>query len=346
MRSGRCRSIPLIDPGQHATRTTVQQSLRLDHRYAPWLDALESVGAPPYIVRLPDAQQAHRQLAELAVPDGPAAEALDALPSPAGDPEIWWLLERCQHRLVADTGGFTRVQAWPSLPLPLGAVGRYFYLYVFLAALPHVRSWHAANGVAPEISRLTLADAGKQVEIHGRTHGAGGMHTQDWLTWHFRCALYRLGRLQFNRSEIGYDAERLERAGAPFCHGDQALGTHIPEVGPLTPEACDASLRQARPFFEELFGGSTYRWATCNSWLLDDQLAEYLPAGSNIIRFQRRFHLLPGGTDGDQSVLEFVFRRPGADLSDLPQRTTLERAVVAHLRAGRHWVTRSGWLEL
>lgn len=295
---------------------------------------------------LPGPAEARRQLAELAVPDAAAAEAIETLPSPSGDREIWWLLERCQHWLVSDAGGFRPLGAWPSLPLSLGPVGRYFHLYVFLATLPQVRSWHAAKGVPDPISRLTLTDTGKQLEIHGRTHGIGGMHAQHWLTWHFRCSLYRLGRLQFNRSEIGYEAEKLEQAGAPFRPGDQALATHIPEVGPLTPEACDASFGQARPFFEQLFFGSTYRWATCNSWLLDDQLAEYLPAGSNIIRFQRRFHLLPGGSDGDQAVLEFVFRRPGADLSELPQRTTLERAVVAHLRSGRHWVSRSGWLEL
>jgi hypothetical protein len=32
-------------------------------------------------------------------------------------------------------------------------------------------------------------------------------------------------------------------------------------------------------------------------------------------------------------------------LDDLPQRTTLERAIVAHLRAGGHWRARTGWFE-
>jgi hypothetical protein len=30
----------------------------------------------------------------------------------------------------------------------------------------------------------------------------------------------------------------------------------------------------------------------------------------------------------------------------LPQRTTLERAIVGHLRAGEHWRNRTGWLAL
>jgi hypothetical protein len=33
-------------------------------------------------------------------------------------------------------------------------------------------------------------------------------------------------------------------------------------------------------------------------------------------------------------------------LNALPQRTTLERAVVEHLCRGRHWRMRTGWLQL
>jgi GNAT-like C-terminal domain len=43
--------------------------------------------------------------------------------------------------------------------------------------------------------------------------------------------------------------------------------------------------------------------AICTSWLLDDQLAAYLKPDSNIIRFQRRFSLLPDSSDGDDDVL-------------------------------------------
>ncbi|AQZ64596.1 unnamed protein product [[Actinomadura] parvosata subsp. kistnae] len=52
---------------------------------------------------------------------------------------------------------------------------------------------------------------------------------------------------------------------------------------------------------------------TCGSWLLDDQLRAYLPAGSHILAFQRRFRLL-------------------------------ERAVADHLAAGGTWYGRVGWL--
>jgi hypothetical protein len=53
-----------------------------------------------------------------------------------------------------------------------------------------------------------------------------------------------------------------------------------------------------------------------------------------------------GGSDGDRAVFEFVFRRVRPSLDELPQRTTLERAVVTHLRSGRHWQSRLGWIAL
>jgi hypothetical protein len=45
-------------------------------------------------------------------------------------------------------------------------------------------------------------------------------------------------------------------------------------------------------------------------------------------------------------LLSFVFHRKEPDLDALPQETTLQRAVVAHLRGGGHWHGRTGWFEL
>ncbi|MGH3660079.1 MAG: acyltransferase domain-containing protein, partial [Micromonosporaceae bacterium] len=78
---------------------------------------------------------------------------------------------------------------------------------------------------------------------------------------------------------------------------------------------------------------------TCSSWLLDPQLAEYLPEHSRIIQFQRRFHLIPVHTEAelpaaDGDVAEYVFGRTHHDLDAYLQVTTLHRAYVAHLRSG------------
>ncbi len=336
----------IVESSLDMNAVTVRERLGLGEDATAGLDDLESVGAPRQPVRLPSRDEAVALLARLAVPSADVPELVSAMPSAGDDPALWWLLERCYHRLVQDMGGFGPLRPWASLPASLGAAGRYFYAYVFLAALPDVRRWHQERGIPDDVSWATLADLGQNMAIYRRMHGDGGVGAHNWLTLHFRGAIYWLGRLQFNRSRIRFDAATLERLGVGFHHGDPAIGVHIPETGPMSPDACDASFRWARDFFGRYFPEDRVRIATCGSWLLDEQLAEYLPADSNIIRFQRRFHLAPGGFPADQEIVRFVFRRTAAELDELPQRTTLERAIVQHLRAGRHWEGRSGWLEL
>jgi hypothetical protein len=57
----------------------------------------------------------------------------------------------------------------------------------------------------------------------------------------------------------------------------------------MTSQACELSFEAAVDFFKRHLPAEKYRLAVCHSWLLDPQLAEYLPTDSNIIQFQRRF---------------------------------------------------------
>jgi hypothetical protein len=86
--------------------------------------------------------------------------------------------------------------------------------------------------------------------------------------------------------------------------------------------------------------------AACHSWLLDEQLTKYLPGDTNIIRFQRRFQPAYQLDPHDDDIVRFVFGRDRADLDQLSRRTTLERAVIDHLKAGRYWNGGSAWLRL
>ncbi|HEX2222161.1 MAG TPA: acyltransferase domain-containing protein [Candidatus Limnocylindria bacterium] len=306
---------------------------------------------------LPPLEEAPRLLARLGVPDEDAAEILAAWPSPRRDPEAWALLERCRDTLVGDLGGTGPLPDWPAAPASERGGARYFHVYAYLAALGDVRRWHAARGIPDDVSWASLADLGAHVALHRRIHGVGGLDAPGWLTGHFRGAIYRLGRLQFERFRIDpgrsgagpmfwYDDADAGRLGPGFRRGDPALSIHVPEDGPLSPDACDRSLAWARDFFPRHFPEERFRIAVCTSWLLDDQLAEVLPANANIVRFQRRYRLVPGALPDDESVIRFVFRREAPRVDELPRRTRLERAIVDGLRAGRHCHSRTGWLEL
>jgi hypothetical protein len=178
---------------------------------------------------------------------------------------------------------------------------------------------------------MTLSDAGRAIAVHKRLYGTAGIDVPQWLQRHFPGRLFQLGRLQFEQVTLG---KRTSAAmGAPFAAGDPVLSIHIPEyTGPLTPAAVDASLTWARRFFKTHFPQLRYQAAVCHSWLLDPQLTQYLPAGSNIAHFVGRFRLAK--TDqNDEAPLRFAF-----------QGTALRRVVDEHLAAGGHWQSGSGWL--
>jgi hypothetical protein len=290
--------------------------------------------------RLPDPMHVPAIFERLAIPQQDRAEIVAGWPSPENDPRIWRSLGDAYDALVSDMGGFAVLE----LPHPgteSTPTARYFSVYVFLAALADVRRYHAQRGIPEDISWATLSDLGRNLARDRLLFGDRGLRTSGWLTLHFRGAIYELGRLQYNRMTV-----RAAHVANAFRDGAPAVGIHIPESGPLTPEACGESLAQAGGFFARYFPETPTRLAICTSWLLDPQLAEYLAPESNIVQFQRRFTLVGDGYDGDADVLRFVFHRIAPRIDDLPQRTTLERAIVAHLRAGKQWRNRTGWLEI
>ncbi|PQZ87332.1 hypothetical protein CQ018_17915 [Arthrobacter sp. MYb227] len=178
-------------------------------------------------------------------------------------------------------------------------------------------------GVVPMIIEATLADFGKQLELHRQTHGEFGLTTWWWLLLHFSGALFRLGRLQFHLHPQNPS-------------GESVVGIHIPEDGALDPAAVDASLNLAAHFYAEHYPEILIDHAYCDSWLLDPALAEGLP-GSNIAAFAARFSDVRL-RDAQADALYFTFRVPAdADVSTLPQDSSLQRLVLARIAAGGTW---------
>ena len=136
-----------------------------------------------------------------------------------------------------------------------------------------------------------------------------------------------------------------------LCPGDPVLDIHIPAIGPMPREACAESAARAVEFFPRHFPDcAPARAIVCYTWMLDPQLTAWLPPESNIMQFQRQFHLHPVDTDA-WAALRFVFELDvpygadtGPDLAALPQNTTLERALVAHARAGGRFYKAGGFI--
>jgi hypothetical protein len=203
-------------------------------------------------------------------------------------------------------------------------------LMALVASADDVRRFHAARGIPAADSASGLRDLGQQVAVHRRTYGEFGLHTQGWLVCVWSGAYFWLGRLAFNLMRLD---------------GRWVIDTHIPEGGPLTPETVDASFARARDLFGRHFADLPAEAFHCHSWLLDPQLADVLPADSNIVRFQRRWELYGDPTRGDDDAVFFVFRQRHTtreSRAGLPRDTTLQRAILDRIDAGSHWQLRHG----
>ncbi|MEU9334790.1 acyltransferase domain-containing protein [Streptomyces sp. NPDC048290] len=305
---------------------------------------------------LPDADDLPETLLDLGVPHEDISELIARHRTLTQDAAAMRLLEEAVEEIVRGMGLVGGDQPEPGagggfLPRVQEAppeLGGLFAVYAFIAALPHTRAYHRSRGVPDDVSRRTLADLGRNLAVHRRRYGHTGLHAPQWVRHHFCGELYQLGRLQFERARLlDVTARALNDAGIEATPGALYLSIHIPDFsGPLSPAGCDRSLARARAFFARHYPEERYVGALCHSWLLDRQLREYLPAGSNIIRFQERFTLGPEDTEpSDVHPVQFVFGDPRLSPADLPRRTSLERAVGDHLRAGGHWYTGHGWMR-
>ncbi|WP_051342163.1 acyltransferase domain-containing protein [Pseudonocardia spinosispora] len=288
--------------------------------------------------------------------DGPElAEALDQLGVFGEDrhdliatlpraPLLHALVTQTAHSVLETLGSRETSPRLRRAPSGTGLAGRYFYVHVCLVLLPHVLAYHRERGIPEGVSWATFDALATNLARCRRIRGQGGLDRSEseWVVTVFRGLVYRIGRLVFERDFVGPEvaAALPERADAQA----DALGVHIPASGPLLPGDCDRAFADATGFFAHHFPLDSYRIAHCRAWLLDPQLAEYLPRGSNILRFAERFRLLPGEADGDQAVLHWVLE--SVDPWVLDPTTSLQRAALAHLRAGGHWHTRLGWLPL
>ncbi|MFG1973306.1 acyltransferase domain-containing protein [Nonomuraea fuscirosea] len=302
------------------------------------------------MIDLPSDVEAARLLERLGVSSRDRDETLAARPDPQEHPELWRSLERCYRDLTSHLGAALPTdgyRALPAFPAEAGPVALHLYVWLYLAVLPRTLRYHAERGIDPRTSWETLSTLGPMMAEHRSVHGLGGVGGFDqWCPpLKFRGTEYKLGRLEYDRGH----GER------PDGMTEYVLHLHIPSGTPLSPDSCDESFDLARTFFERHFPDEPVSHFACHSWLLDPQLAEYLPERSNIVRFLRRFTLKPrtsGDADrADGDLLEYLFNKPSRQepvtesrLADLPQETSLQRAYVAHLRSGRNWRARTGWM--
>ena len=107
--------------------------------------------------------------------------------------------------------------------------------------------------------------------------------------------------------------------------GVPVWGMHIPSDGPLLPELVNESFVLLRSY------DPTLRAVICGSWLFDPVLPKLLPFSSNLVKFQKIGHLLPGLDELDTGI-ERVFGN--SDYHAVTWKTMLQKAMGRYLDNG------------
>lgn len=241
-------------------------------------------------------------------------------------------VERLSSVLIADIGAVGKKDAFSSATSAGGLGADVLAVLACLVAADTVADV-LAREVGADVAWRSLADLGQQVWVHRVTDGSFGCGTYWWLAVVYSGVFAHLGRLQFNLDRVD---------------GQVVVSTHIPQSGPLTPDAVADAFAQAKEVFGTRFGNATGECPPicCDSWLLDPDLAAALPPQSNMARFQACWQVSGPGREADDSVLFFAFRRrPPIVVSDLPTETRLHQVLVARWAEGGHWHSCLGFLR-
>lgn len=121
-----------------------------------------------------------------------------------------------------------------------------------------------------------------------------------------------------------------------FGGGDGMISIHIPHGARFDAQTVDESINRTQRILKECYPEYDYKTFFCGSWLLDPQLCDILKPESNIVGFCKRFKPL-AIADAGTCVFSFVFGKPNMDfeIADLPETTSLERAIKNHYLGGK-----------
>lgn len=113
-----------------------------------------------------------------------------------------------------------------------------------------------------------------------------------------------------------------------LCDDDLVPRIHIPRQGSFDDTAVQASIDRAREIFATCYPDMPFKAIFCESWLLSEDLKDFLKPESKILAFQNRFIKVPLKSEG-ADAFDFVYPLPIGyrDYQNLPEDTSLQKAI-------------------
>lgn len=210
------------------------------------------------------------------------------------------------------------------------------FLYYYCKMACETWEFYQEQGISEEIFFDTFSDIAVWSGNYREKMGKTGLMEYGWLWRHVEMTIFRLGRLQFEKTPSEWE---FDWHGRRVKKGEPLISVHIPQGEPL-------DIGKSMESFESAFAfwGRDLPYV-CHSWLLGNELKEFMKEESNIMQFQKFFEIVSA---------DYVFRegeeRIFKCLSDDPQiyqeNTSLQKAAKKHLLNGGRLSSGLGILRL
>lgn len=193
------------------------------------------------------------------------------------------------------------------------------FLYYFCRFACETYDCYVERGIEDSVYWDTFYDFTLWCGNCYRDYGEYGIAEYDWLYRHIEMSLFRLGRLQFEKT--------FAESEWGIAHGEEVISIHIPQGEKLDIQACKESIQRGIRFW-----GTEYTYV-CDSWLLEPELQKLLKADSNILEFQKWFDIVSVDKHCRQAE-ERIFIKVQDNPADYPEETSLQRAAKRYLAEG------------
>ena len=182
-------------------------------------------------------------------------------------------------------------------------------------------------GLSREIYVDTMAAFSRFVREHRDSFGCYGFDRGFWTVRQVSCRLFRVGELEYELHEV---------EGRPF------VSLHVPSDVHFGPEGLRQSWERAKQELLPRFPEYADAPMGCDpTWLLSPELKDMLPERSNILAFQKSFHVEIQEAEMEE-LLQWVFKNPNLPYEKLPEDTSLQRKLKSFLLAGNTFRFGSG----
>lgn len=201
---------------------------------------------------------------------------------------------------------------------------------IYLAAAWLARVNHTSRGIADTLILDTLKSLPRFLWDEQLRTGRLAFTRGFWAWRHLSGQIFRLGTLEFEYAPV----QAQEPPPPGMAPGTPVLFVHIPSDALLNPADLSAAYAMAAGFYPglSLCKAGVPQALLCNTWLLSPPLQQLLPPGSGIRQFAAGYDIYATDPE-DDAYINWLFHGKTSP-STVPQQTSLQRKVYAHVQQG------------